>query len=451
MFRNGGNWIIRKQAGKDSPVYRPVGGVFFKGRKAKGSGKVYLRLDSDYVAQEALFNGQYAIDTYKNSDAKFNAEAQLNAHQPMSSKFDGQSSLFIYKEFAAKFSAQAALNASLPLDGKFNSQTKIFTYKNAESKFNGQQTLNAYIGQLSRFNGQQSLYAGYISQDGKFSAQAALNAFISQTGRFNAQSSLLTYASSQSVFNAQAALSIYTSTQANFTGQQKLAAHVSQLGKFNSQASIYTYSASTAKFNSQSKLLAYVAALAAFNGQQSIFAYSVNQANFNSQSKLLAYTAVEGQFNAQAALLAYEKFYAWAMNITTGAISKYEAYNFYTLSGGLGANGSGLYTLSGSNDGGNPISAFIQTGKTDFKDARLKRITDYYIGMEGGELDLTVAAENGEITYRTSETTQMETDKLNLARGAKGRYWQFKLANVLGSSATVDDQSLEIETLSRKI
>src|SRR5690606_5732595 len=104
--------------------------------------------------------------------------------------------------------------------------------------------------------------------------------------------------------------------------------------------------------------------------------------------------AIDGQF----ALNAYAKLYAWAMNLETGAMSKYDDFDFYALSGDMGADGAGLYRLSGTTDNGTAIPDFVQTGKLDFGKSELKRVIDYYQGVDGGPFDLTVTTETGTST-----------------------------------------------------
>lgn len=141
---------------------------------------------------------------------------------------------------------------------------------------------------------------------------------------------------------------------------------------------------------------------------------------------------------------------SWLVNLATGAIaSGDQAYN--SLSGHLGADSSGLYDCVGASDAGIAIDGYAETGKLDFKETSLKRVTDAYIGMDSDGLLLTVTTDNSSVAYNLPATTQLETVKANLARGAKGRYWQFRLDNVSGSVAKVDSVEFEVEKLSRRI
>jgi len=95
----------------------------------------------------------------------------------------------------------------------------------------------------------------------------------------------------------------------------------------------------------------------------------------------------------------------------------------------------------------------VETGKLDLSVANPKRVTDYYHVQDGGKLTLSVTTDNTPtaITYTTLATTKEATQKLNLARGAKGRLWKFSLTNVEGSAATVRNQEVIVDPLSRKM
>jgi hypothetical protein len=139
----------------------------------------------------------------------------------------------------------------------------------------------------------------------------------------------------------------------------------------------------------------------------------------------------------------------WAINLTTNAVSKYEGYNFTNLSNGYACGTDGISSLSGNADNGAAINGFVQTGKTDF--TNLARVTDAYLSVDGGKLALTATTDNGWVTYKTRMTTELETLKVNMAHGAKGRYWQFKIANSSGSRVVLTDIDLTVQILNRRV
>jgi hypothetical protein len=141
----------------------------------------------------------------------------------------------------------------------------------------------------------------------------------------------------------------------------------------------------------------------------------------------------------------------WAINLTTGAVSKYTGYNFTVISNGYGCSADGISTLSGSTDNDVAIAASVTSGKFSFSDAYKSRVTDAYIEVDGGALTFTAETDNGSVAYKIPKTNKLETVKTNMARGAKGRLWQFTLANKTGSAAIVADTELVVEVLSRRI
>jgi len=108
--------------------------------------------------------------------------------------------------------------------------------------------------------------------------------------------------------------------------------------------------------------------------------------------------------------------------------------------------------LSGDTDNGTAINGFIQSGLLDFGAPNKKRCTDAYVGVDGGNLILSVDAEDtGPIAYSLRNTTQMKTVKAPLALGAGGRYWKYRLANVAGSKAVVDELEVIVVNRQRRV
>lgn len=245
-------------------------------------------------------------------------------------------------------------------------------------------------------------------------------------------------------------------------------AHTQQVGYLDATCDILAYKPSTGYLDSTSDILAYRPSTGYLDATNDILAYSVQVGYLDATSDLLTYTPSIGYVDASYAIntftaqtgyldatydfLANEVFYGYAINLNTFAVSKWEGLSFNSLSGSLGVDSTGIHTLSGTTDNGTAISAFIETGRLDFGDHYLKRIPDAWLGVKGGKLKLTVTDEKtGANPYTIPATTQMKTSKANLGRGCKGKYWKFKLENVAGSSAVVDDIVLNLEKLSRKI
>ena len=150
--------------------------------------------------------------------------------------------------------------------------------------------------------------------------------------------------------------------------------------------------------------------------------------------------------------------YTLALNAHTLGLSTYENYNFNSMSNGLAANATGIYSLDGVDDNGVPISARIKTGLMDFGSNKQKQVPYAYIGMtKSGSMVLkTVTDLNGkrkERWYKIHARDVSTTDnvKVKMGKGVKSRYWQFEISNKDGSTFEIDDIELVPLMLRRKV
>lgn len=297
-----------------------------------------------------------------------------------------------------------------------------------------------------------SLYAGCTYPVYTPNLDSGIRTLIEYSVAFTSQSALATYTTHQGSFSSQSALNAYVTLQAEFASQSALNAYIPMSVGFNSQSSLPVYANYDFAFTSQSALSVYSELIGLFGSQSAIAVYTDTIAAFTSQSALNAYVAQYATFTSQSALDATERFYTWMINLQTGAVSKADNYRFNSLSGNMGADSTGIHTLTGTTDNGVAINGFVETGRIDFGVTERKRVVDAYIGVEGGALDLTITDERtGSNRYRLAATTQLKTAKANLGRGASGRYWKFKIANVAGSVAKVDDVEINVDKLTRKV
>jgi len=161
--------------------------------------------------------------------------------------------------------------------------------------------------------------------------------------------------------------------------------------------------------------------------------------------------------------LADEQFTGWVMN-TEGdrAVYQYENFKFNSFAqiDGVyyGASETGLYSLEGETDAGDPISARIKSLMVDFGTSRLKRVRSAYLGYTSdGRLMLKVrAAKSGELVEHWFEAKQLTANtpreqRVTLAMGLKSRYWQFELENVDGSDFEIDEFEMHPLMLQRRV
>lgn len=143
------------------------------------------------------------------------------------------------------------------------------------------------------------------------------------------------------------------------------------------------------------------------------------------------------------AILANRQATTWVANAKTGAVSQYSGFSFvgYADIGGVlyGITDSGLYKLDGAQ-----VSGKLRTRAVDFRgddpvvngaDSRhLKRATEVYLGLHGTTAaDVTVLADQtASPTYEiTGIPTALQSQKVPIGRGLRGRYWQVEAEGVL--------------------
>ena len=341
----------------------------------------------------------------------------------------------------------------------------------------------------------------YASTTGLLTVESDLLAYASTTTYAPVESDVLIYRSTTATATVESDMLAYTGTTTEAIVESDMAAYRSTTATATVESDVLIYTATTATATVESDMLAYTSTTTAavvesdLNAYHStttcavvesdVLVYTSTTTSATVESDVLVYTStttwavvesdvliyfstlteavVESDLNTyrgtyaaaivESDLLVAEIYYGWAMNLENQAVSKYEAFNFNSISPRFGCGAGGIYRLGGSTDNGTVISSFVQTGKLDMATSQIKRVTDYYHMQDGGKLTLSVTADNTPtaIAYTTAATTKEATEKLNLARGAKGRYWLFSLANVAGSAATVREPEIVVETLSRKI
>ena len=138
----------------------------------------------------------------------------------------------------------------------------------------------------------------------------------------------------------------------------------------------------------------------------------------------------------------------WVINMNTKAASSYDSFDFTSLinhAGKLyGISDSGLFLLEGDDDAGEPIDAFVLTGKMDFDAAELKRVPYVYAGIKADSgFEVSVLTDGGaRNTYEGNATETTETSRVKVGNGLRSRYWQFEIRNIDGGS--FDLESIEI-------
>lgn len=277
-------------------------------------------------------------------------------------------------------------------------------------------------------------------------------AFTPSVAYLDASYDLLAYKPAVQYLDASYDILAYKQAVQYLDASYDLNAYAEKVQYLDASYDVLAYKPSVQYLDASYDILGYKQKVQYLDAAYDLLAYQQRIQYLDASYDLNAYVARVQYLDASYDLLANERFYTWMINLTTGAVSKADNYSFNSLSGAMGADSTGIHTLTGTTDNGVAINGFVESGRLDFGATELKRITDAYIGVDGGALDLTITDERtGANRYRLAATTQFKTTKANLGKGCKGRYWKVKLANVSGSAALVDDVELSVEKLTRRV
>ena len=297
--------------------------------------------------------------------------------------------------------------------------------------------LNSSIYIYQSFVDSRFLLNSCIIQQSYIDADFALNSYLKHQGYIDADFNILVSLRHTSYWSARYAI-------------DSLIANHSFLDlQFAVAAGFITHKSCVEQ---QFKISVWVKQQGFINAEFDFLAYLKKYSSADSQFALNTFIHRFGEFEGVFSLDAYEVFKTLVANLKTAAHSNYDNFDFNSLSGEYGAKSDGIYQLAGSTDNGVAIDTLLDIGNTDFQDSHLKRITDAYIGCKSdGNVKLTVATENNSNAYTINAANAIiKTVKVNLGKGAKGRYWRLKLENVNGSSFTMDSLEVLAEILNRR-
>lgn len=144
-----------------------------------------------------------------------------------------------------------------------------------------------------------------------------------------------------------------------------------------------------------------------------------------------------------------DAFPGWAINLDTGAPSRYAglaANSMFQFKGKTYVtNAGGVYEVAGRTDAGQPIRAAVTLPQSDFGDGHEKRVPYVYVGAKSdGPLVLKVLTTSPAVRYYavTRGNDTVRGHRVQLGKGLKSRYWQFRLENKAGAYFDLD--SVEI-------
>lgn len=169
---------------------------------------------------------------------------------------------------------------------------------------------------------------------------------------------------------------------------------------------------------------------------------------------LLAAPSVDGALALRAATL----YRMLVLNPRTRAVTEYDgpAANSLAWFNGevLAATADGIMALRGDTDAGAPIAASMTSGRLDFGSDHAKRLSAGYCGYRAdGALTLSLAADNGAASRYplAPRGAGLHPNRTLFGRGARGRYWQWTLANSDGAAFAVDALAFDADVLARRV
>lgn len=146
----------------------------------------------------------------------------------------------------------------------------------------------------------------------------------------------------------------------------------------------------------------------------------------------------------------------WVVNRETGASSQYEQYGFNSFfqrgAEYYGVANDGIYLLDGNTDAGSPISALVETGRTNLGYTNEKRLSRVYLGVGSDkELYLKVDVDNQTYVYSMRTSGQAVKNRpVEIGWGVKGDYWDFTLVNPDGADFNLASISFTPIPLARR-
>lgn len=145
----------------------------------------------------------------------------------------------------------------------------------------------------------------------------------------------------------------------------------------------------------------------------------------------------------------------YAVNSTTGAISRYRNFGFkqFATSGSrtYAITDTGLYELSGNDDDGEAISALIDFGASDYGTAQSKRVSSVYAGIAtDGSVYFRVSGDLGEEAIYKAVSYGQES-RAQTAKGIVSRHWRVRLELTDARYADLDNIEVELAVSNRRL
>lgn len=143
-------------------------------------------------------------------------------------------------------------------------------------------------------------------------------------------------------------------------------------------------------------------------------------------------------------------YQGWVLNTELRAVTEYRNVpfdSFAILNGRTyGAGDGGIFELAGDTDNGEPINAWFRPFLTDFGAAKMKCVSDIWIGTSAKGLLVKVHTKDpatGNVTediypVEYSHGTGNDKCRVKVGRGLTSHWWTLTVANVAGADFAID-------------
>lgn len=150
---------------------------------------------------------------------------------------------------------------------------------------------------------------------------------------------------------------------------------------------------------------------------------------------------------------------AYAVNLTTGAVTHYTNYPFDNIlrfgQNYYGVASGGLYLIGGALDVIAEIAAHAHTFQNSFGELNFKRLPYVYVSgrSEGGVVVGVTADEGDTYEYESNwgEVPGTTNHRVNVGKGLRGVYYALDIKNVAGGSLELDAVSAHVAPTQRAV
>lgn len=141
------------------------------------------------------------------------------------------------------------------------------------------------------------------------------------------------------------------------------------------------------------------------------------------------------------------------MNTLTGAVTEYD-WAFQSITPGHAGAVTGLYSLGGGTDAGEPITATVTTGTKHWGSTLKKSLAAVYFAMRGtgsGELTVHCPTAGDSFSYLFPVRLSGES-RVTTGRGIRENYLAFTFKNLDGADFAIDRiEVLSAQSTTRRI